>query len=376
MKNSIIKSTFKLSFYFILLSTTISCLSNSTSATSINTQKAIGDFPLKINWWINLENKVKAMALNSNVLTTGIINNETFVVESFDLETGSSLWVHQFPGDEIGNITTSNGVVYVISTPELIAMDIDNGNLIFENDIQGSSLDRIVLVSDKHIFIIRISQGVYVYDKFNGELSWQFPLGRGGINVFSDNDYNLIYIVHGEDIWAVDEGDGTIVWQKQIGDYGAMKSYNGKLYFSSSRDQGNTYNYLQSADLDTKEIEWEIKLDSEIECVEATSTSVFVITAQTVNKFDKLSGNKIWGYYISPDIYCPPVITDDVIYLKDGSANQIIAISQEDGNVLGRLDFEDSNWFGYEIPNDNLGFSGSPYSLLVFYVNNFVYVYK
>jgi len=362
---------------FVLLISTAGCQNHSNSDVPVDLPKSIGDFPLKEHWRKDFDSELKAMALGSGALITGIVNDDGAVIQAFDITTGSSLWKSELSGNSTGiNIMMVDKSVYVVFASKLAAIDLDTGDLIFETEIGASIIDEIAAFTDKHIFVVQVSEGVYAYDRSTGKPSWHILVGRGNVDVFPDTAHQLVYIIHGEYLKAVNVRDGSLAWQKQIGFHGPVEYYDGFIYYSNSDIKDGLENHLQALSLETKKAHWDFDLNGEIKCIKATSDSIIAITNQAIARLDRLSGEKIWGYYISPDVYCPPVIMGDVIYLKDGSSNQFIAMEQENGDLLGRLDFEDSGGFGYKISKDNLLSSIYPSPILVFYSKNSVYIYK
>jgi outer membrane protein assembly factor BamB len=364
---------------FFILASTGSCRNNSDSQTPEESAQIVGDFPLKEYWKKDLKGELKAMALDSGMLITGIVDNDGAVIQAFDIATGSSLWKSDLPGDSIGiNIMMVDKLVYIIFAPKLFAIDLDTGNIIFETDIGASIVDEIAAVSGEQVFVVQVSEGVFAYDRFTGKLSWQIFLGRGNVDVFSDTTHDLVYIVHGEYLKAVNEKDGNLAWQIQIGLHGVVGYHDGILYYSTSKIKGKAETQIQALDLEAKSQLWENELGNEVDCISTENNGVIAIATETIVMVDPKSGEKTWEYYIPLGVYCPLAMLDGVIYLKDGSSNQVVAMQQENGNLilLGRLDFEDSGGIGYKTPRDNLLSSTYPFPLLVFYLNHSVYVYK
>lgn len=361
-----------------LLASTISCQNSSSFNVPIGTPASIGDFPLKENWHKDFDNEIKAMALGSGILVTGFTEQNGAVVQAFDTTSGTSLWKSNFQGSNNAgiNIVIVEKLVYVIYSPSIFAIDLDTGKLVFKNYFDTSSIDEINAFTDKHLFMVKISEGVFAFDRFNGQLSWQVFLGRGRVDVFPDATNKLVYIVHGKYIMAVNESDGSLAWKKEIGFHGSVAFYDNVVYYPNSETGNTPETHLQAISLNANDVLWDYKLTTEIKCIKAMSDSVIAITNDTIIKFDSLSGEKLWAYYTSANIYCPLIIMDKVIYLKDGDSNEFIAIAEENGDILGRLDFEDSGGIGYAIPDDNLLSSTYPFNTLALYLKNSIYVYK
>lgn len=356
----------------------VSCQNKSNSNNPIGAPESIGGFPLQASWHKDFDNELKAMDLDSGVLVTGITDHNGAVIQAFDITSGVSLWKSSLQGNNDSgiNIAISDKLVYVIYSSSIFAIDLDTGKLVFGNDFSASSINGIKAFTDEHIFLVQVSEGVFAFDRFTGNLSWQVLLGRGSIDVFPDSKNKLVYIVHGEYVKAVNETDGSLVWQKEIGLYGSVEFYEGVIYFSNDKTNDSSEIYLQAINLNTNDVMWDFELQREFKCARATNDSIIAITNETIIKLDRLSGKKVWEYYTSPDIYCPIITMNEIIYLKDGTSNQFIAISQENGDKLGYLDFEDSSGLGYPIPEDNLLSTTYPFNVLALYLKNSVYVYK
>lgn len=378
-KNTMQKKLENVVVMFLFLVTIAGCQNNSNSDVSADSPKIIGNFPLKEHWRRDFDRELNAMALGSGTLVTGIVDDDSAEIQAFDIATGSSLWKHEFPGDSIGiKITIVDKLVYVLYAPKLIAVNLNTGNLFFVTDIGASIGDEIVAFTDKHIFVVQVSEGAFAYDRFTGKPSWQILVGRGNVDVFPDTINGLVYIVHGEHLRAINEQDGSLAWKIQIGLHGAVEYHNGILYYSASKAKGEAETQIHALDVGTRSQLWENELGNEVDCLTMENNGIIAITAETIAMMDTNSGENVWEYYLPLGVYCPPVTVDGVIYLKDGSSNQVIAMEQDNGNLnlLGRLDFEDSGGIGYKIPKDNLLNAINPFSVLVFYLKNSVYVYR
>lgn len=356
----------------------VSCQNKSNPNNPIGTPESIGGFPLQVSWHKDFDNELKAMDLDSGVLVTGITDYNGAVIQAFDITSGLSLWKSSLQGnnDASLNIFIIDKLVYIIYSPSIFALDLDTGKLAFGNDFGVSSINGNKAFTDEHIFLVQVSEGVFAFDRLTGNLSWQVLLGRGSIDIFPDSKNKLVYIVHGEYIKAINETDGSLVWQKEIGLYSLVEFYEDVVYFSNDKTKDSSEIHLKAINLNTNDVMWDFELQREFKCARATNDSIIAITDETIIKLDRLSGKKVWEYYTSPDIYCPIIIMNKVIYLKDGVSNQFIAISQENGDKLGYLDFEDSSGLGYAIPEDNLLSSANPFNVLAIYLKNSVYVYK
>lgn len=379
MKKLNLSKKIKIIFSICLAITSIiSCQNKSISQDPISTPESVGNFPLKESWHKDFDNEIKAMALDSGVLVTGITDQNGAVIQAFDINSGVSLWKSNLQGNNNAgiNIFIIDKLVYVTYSPSIFAIDLDTGKLVFENNFDAANIAEIKAFTDKYIFIVKISEGVFAFDRFTGLLSWQVLIGRGSIDVFTDTKHKLVYIVHGEYIKAVNETDGSLVWQKAIDSYSSVEFYDDFIYYSTEKTEDNSELHLKAIDLNVNDVIWDFKLTREIQCARATKDNIIAITEETIINLDRASGKKIWEYYTSPDIYCPIIIMNKVIYLKDGFSNQLIAISQENGSKLGSMDFEDSSWLGYATPEDNLLSSTYTFNTLALYLKNSIYVYK
>jgi outer membrane protein assembly factor BamB len=355
------------------------CRDNLESYTLMESPKVIGAFPLKERWKKDFDGDVKAMALGSDLLVAGIIEKDRAVIQAFDVSTGSSRWKSEIPGTGMGiDLTISENVVYAICASKLIALNLDSGEELFQTDIGASIVDEIVAVSDEHVFVVQISEGVYVYDKLTGNLSWQLSLGRGNVDVFWDAERDLVYIVHGESVRAVNEQDGALAWESRIGPHGAVGYQDEVLYYSASNVKDGAKTDVHAFRIDTKSELWKTELGRDVDCITMQDDGLIAVTTETIAMVDPKLGDKVWEYYIPLGVYCPPIFAGGVIYLKDGSNNQLIAMQQVDGrlSLLGNLDFEDPGGLGYQIPNDNLLYSNDPFPYLAFYLRNLLYVFN
>ena len=363
---------------FLILVSTSGCQDKADSRMPV-VPKVIDNFPLMEHWRRGFDGKVKAMALGSGRLVAGIIGDNDAIIQAFDIGSGSSLWQIKLSGKGIGiQIVVVDSVVYIIYAPKLFAVNLDTGNPIFEIDIHASIGDEVGAISDEHIYIVQLSEGVYAYDKLTGKQSWKILVGRGNVDVFLDSVHDLVYIVHGETLSAVSEQDGSLAWQFPIGFHGAVGYKDGILYYSASEINVEAKTQIRALDVGRKTQIWENKLGRGIDCLAMENNGLVAINKETMAIFDPRSGERAWEYFIPLGVYCPIVALEGVIYLKDGFSNQIIAMQQGENTLtlLGRVDFQDPEGIGYEIPKDNLLGSTYPFPLIAFYLDNLVFVFK
>jgi outer membrane protein assembly factor BamB len=142
-----------------LLVSTISCQNNSNLNVPIGTPASIGDFPLKEYWHKDFDNEIKAMALGSGILVTGLTEQNSAVVQAFDITSGASLWKSNLQGSNNAGISIViiEKLIYVIYSPSIFAIDLDTGKLVFRKYFDTSSIDEIKAFTEKHLFMVKIS---------------------------------------------------------------------------------------------------------------------------------------------------------------------------------------------------------------------------
>ncbi len=364
----------KMTFLLCCLIILSACSNNST--TYLDTPDIRGEFPLSLLWKKKFQEKINVMTLHSGLVIIGTINGNHAIVQALDQLNGVVNWTYEIEGDAVDlNIVTKDEYVYIFYGTKFLALNISDGEEIFEADTQFSGYGDFVMVNNQHILFNQISKGLFVYDRMTGEQAWSYLVGRGEMQVFLDNERGLVHVIHGELITVLNELDGSLVKTQSIGEFGVVGYDGNNLYYSSTPSDG-AINRLEALNVrDMREI-WHLDLSYEVKCLDVATENILIITDQTILSLDKLSGSKKWEYYISQDIYCPPVMLSDNVYLKDGSNFSILAIEKETGDVQGVLDFQKKAWLGYEMPKDDLLSSVGEIPALVLYMDNSVFVYR
>jgi outer membrane protein assembly factor BamB len=180
----------------------------------------------------------------------------------------------------------------VFGSKKVVLFDARMGNISWESEPISNleSLD----ADDKRVYVGTIRY-VRAYDLETGQMLWegakQSPSKRGGLEVYSEDDYLQVYDPYNSHLYLLDFQTGQIVEEIQQSHLFFEKD---SIYYSGT-------------------------------C--GTATNI-----KCLNAVDKVSGKSIWSYSFEGSIYKWPVFIGDTMFVNAGG--RLFAIKAETGKIV------------------------------------------
>ena len=113
-------------------------------------------------------------------------------------------------GQKLIGLTGDKDVVAVHTFQDFFVVDKSNGELKWKKTING--LKAIPFITAQHIVVAALDGFVYAFDKSTGIEKWRFDT-KNPIHAAPTGYKDVIYIVSKQEIIALSESTGTILWQ-------------------------------------------------------------------------------------------------------------------------------------------------------------------
>ena len=248
---------------------------------------------------------------------------------AFDAETGTVLWTY---GVGFAPPAVYKGVVYIQDGLRAEAFDARTGTLLWSYTMDvGAATSVPPSVANGRLFVASGDGPLYALNATTGKLIWQFrpsdgwylewgaAVGYGAVyigwNDADGNDYTYLY--------ALDEKDGSVLWQTQQAVTGSPTVEYGLVFINNS-------NYEAMAlDASTGAVVWQTKQYFGGTPAVANGT-VYVSDGAGLAALDAYTGEQLWQS--SYGGVSPAVIANGVVYSGTGSA--IDAIDAATGDLL------------------------------------------
>ena len=290
------------------------------------------NFPVNLKW---------TKALDSSIISLSTANNNMVIARTIstlygiDSKTGRNLWQHKFSW-QLGAEppVTKNGVVYATDKDTIWALNQMSGAVLWSQHISSTSW---VTDASKDILTVQMGEYIKAYDAITGELKWSEPTCRGNAKAYIGN-YDVFFPCSG--IKAINITTGNLSWrEKQDNWRGGYVDYSDNvIYYSPSPSN------IVAFDLQTKLVLWNqpAKINGIVR-LQVIGTSLFVYDGSRVCRFQKNSGSLLWCFNIlSPQ---NPVLLGNVIYIFNGSQDEIYALDLSTGHEIGKLTINNFNYF-------------------------------
>jgi outer membrane protein assembly factor BamB len=330
-----------------------------------------GSFPLTEAWSFQTSNDIIAIAVSDNyvIIGTGGRNGDLYRI---DFNSRTEVWHQRLTGESQNmQLIISDQSVFVSYANSLFALEVTDGRLLWTVFDMNTLVDKLVTFSNSHIFVEKVSENITAYDRNSGSIDWTIPIGRGHVSLFYEDDTDLVYKFQGSWIAAIDDETGVITREKYYESIDYVVYENGKMYYSIDDDA--IRNILFAYDLERDTLLWEIPLDSAIKGIYPIMDSLVIVTAYSLAVVNYQVGEITWEIMVYPDFYSAPAILGSFIYIRNTTANELLAIRFEDGKVLGSLDFGWSDGLFLMTPQPGVQ-SDLQETLLVSYRNNIFFL--
>lgn len=312
------------------------------------------------------------MASGDDMVVVGFIGADNkLTLYAYDVNLGAAKWNTTITGDTFTiNLQINNGKVFVAYPPNLYAVNLEDGSLAWKATDSGSTAAKISVFSKKHLLVIKPS-ALTAYSVETGNAEWSIALLRGKEDVFFDSETNLIYLLLGTKAKAINDENGSVLWEKDLNMPSTITSQDGMIYFVNDK-QGVT---LNAFDILRQKTIWQVNLDSPSEHLFIWKDKIIDISTETIISMEQKSGDKNWSYMLPWGHYRPPVSIGNVAFLRNADSNQVIAMDLNEGDIIGRLNLPAQESMLMVVRDDDLLSIDSLDPVLVLYTNNQIFVY-
>ncbi len=230
--------------------------------------------------------------------------NEDGILFALSASTGEKLWDLVTEENLQASPLVIDQVVYVAGWDGfLYALDRVNGTERWKTEL-GAMVEASPTFADGRLYIS--ADRVYALDPLTGEVVWTSTdeaLVASLTVAFSEG---LLYAIGFGELFAINAGDGSLVWHCQLGDYSypAPAVANGLVIVTSER-----FDFQSNKDI------------------------------RTVHAFDVATGAVAWEYEPADAIWADPVVAGDALYLSDISGG-VYALRAADGSEIWRFAME------------------------------------
>lgn len=217
-----------------------------------------------------------------------------------------------------------DGVIYVTTPTSLLAIQLDTGEVIWKEHIEGGNL--VIGVSEDIILLNGYGEVFSAHDAKTGKNLWKNYIGEMmvqtyiiGAEIFTArNGISTISHSTGEKTWGLNTGFIT------------ASAQSGNLIFFSTEEQVGCF------DPKSKTLVWSENLPEYFYREYAFWNDALVVTAQHhIYALDRASGKILWKQNIETP--ANPTVVGDTIFVMEGFGREIFAFDARSGANKGSL---------------------------------------
>ncbi len=323
----------------------------------------VGNFPLHNKWKLNLDEDVLSV---TNVTDQPIVVIQTQkALYGLDQATGRLKWRTELINN--GDSTSPKsfgGNIYAVGNQYAIALNQENGEIIWKTPLEISSGSKSTAVSDGHFFVNETSYIIFAFDRQNGNLSWQIPTLRGISEIHVN--HQVVYVIN-DGIYQYDEGTGK-----------PLTEYNAPGYFSSDfrrpflcflhTEDAYAIKEIECDNVEKNQILWKQSLEgSGFPLLKILENEILISMHSELFFLNLTTGEIVWSKEAKGVNNISFI--DNVIYAFESGSRKILALTEE-GTELGYIKTAPSLLLTYDQE-----IMTSSDDELIFAVGNKVYVY-
>lgn len=273
-------------------------------------------------------------------------NLQQFTAYCLKAATGAKVWSAPI-GDVFDSLAVADGRVFVGSADgNVYAIDASNGMQIWNysiRDAPNDSADVPLTLADNHVFVVSWSGNVYCLNAADGSRIWNYTTGsdsHGGCPAVTGG---YVYVGTGDgDVYCLDASNGAKTWNFTAGGPAHSPTVaDGYLYFGSS--DGNAY-CLNAANGD-KIWNYTTEFNSNgpshgyywgnsVSDPAVAYGRVYVGSSDfLVYCLDAASGNQIWNYTTSAEVYAAPAVAGGCVMAGSYDGN-LYCLNATDGSQI------------------------------------------
>lgn len=300
---------------------------------SLGTSLTSQEFPLSEKWVAKLQEDIQQIAIVDNSI---VIVRTMKEIYSLDMQSGNILWQQSITWHFSNQpLLAKKGMIFLSDGKGVMALNQSDGKILWQQPLRHPSAAEVV---DGTQDFIAVNDPPYltVFQADDGVFRWEKEICRGRAQAYFF-DTNIVVPCYG--LAVVDALSGETVWETKSddGDDRIWKSAfaDGVIYFSQDLEDITAY------DLRNRRQLWKTPLADEYHSFQAYKVlgdHLSVTIDDQLCILHREDGKNAWctGDLIKPR---NPTSFGDVLYLFNGLQNGITAYNLHDGNKIGRLDF-------------------------------------
>lgn len=302
-------------------------------AASLGTSLTAHDFPLSEKWAANLGGDIQQLALVDNRI---VLVRTMTEIAALDLQSGNILWQQRLDWHYSNQPPLAvDGKIFLSDGKGVLALNQSDGALLWEQTLRHPSGAEVVDVAPD---LVAVNDPPYlgVYQTADGALRWENVVCREPVQAYF---FEADIVVPCYSLAVMDALSGAAVWKTQAED-GIDRIWksdfkDGVIYFSQDLENITAY------DLKNQNQEWITPITEDYAAYQAYQVAedyLFVTIDDELCVLQQEDGRKVWctGRLIKPR---NPTAYAGVLYLFNGLQKGITAYDLQDGSQIGRLDF-------------------------------------
>lgn len=334
--------------------------------TSLGTSLTSHGFPLTEKWVTKLKEDIQQLTIIDN--STVIVRTMTEIY-ALDMQSGNILWQQRITWHfSYHPPLAMNGKIFLSDGKGVLALNQSDGKLLWQQALRHPSGAEVVDVTQD---LVAVNDPPYLvmYQSGDGTLLWENRECREPTQAyFFDTNIvvpcyglNAIDALSGEPVWETQSEDGVDrIWKSAFAD--------GVIYYSQDLESIKAYDVKNRNQL------WKTPLTEAYDSFQAYKVledHLFVTIDDQVCALLRDDGRNAWctGDLIKPR---NPTSFEGILYLFNGLQKGITAYDLRDGNQIGRLDFP--AYIFITVENDKQLMDSSD-ELLIFASGKTIYAY-
>jgi outer membrane protein assembly factor BamB len=241
-------------------------------------------------------------------------------LQLFDATTGAAAAHLPFSVSTGYSPTIMGAIAYTKTSNQLQAINLDNGQPLWNISGLGYGTERIVL-NDQHLFYKQAGQ-IHVYDRATGIIAFTLDTPSLSYGYLVLGSRNNILDINSQGIASFDLATRKQNWSRPASGYASYDDYafaNGQLYI---RNNNSIYSINEMTG--AVSWQWDSKEYGDNFNIVATLSHVFVSSSIKTYALSATTGEQLWSYDAGGNL---ALGTDGALYIQ--SSNQLVAINLE-----------------------------------------------
>lgn len=254
-------------------------------------------------------------------------------VYALDHETGEKIWNNTVGGTQDASPAVANGMVFVASGNRILALDeytgVEGWTYTF-----GTLLRSSPIVADGMVFVVDVLGNLRALNQSTGAVEWSGSAGVGfGLLASSPAIADgMIFIGADYSLFALDEFNGTQIWELPIGDrirWSSPAVADGMVFVGAETNKIYGVNEFSGVKV------WEYTTSADVQSSPAVADGVVFIGSYDgkVYALNQTTGAWIWDYTTGGAVHSSPAVADGLVIVGSND-NKVYALNQSTGSVI------------------------------------------